>query len=77
MSAINGNGKGGDLRRVRLVFADEGTFHSVFVEVPMASFSSYERLIDLLREDPSVTGGLYVDVKRLVAASLVDEDEEA
>lgn len=75
MSANQGNGNAGDLRRVRLVFADEGTFHSVFVDVPNESFSSYERLIDLLREDPSVTGGLYVDMKRLVTASLVGEDE--
>lgn len=70
----NNNGAG-ELRRVRLVFADEGTFHSVFVEVPTESISSYERLVDLLREDPSVTSGLYVDMKRLVTASLVDEAE--
>lgn len=69
------NGKGGELSRVRLVFADEGTFHSVFIDVPSVSISSYERLIDLLREDPSVTSGLYVDMKRLVTASLVDDSE--
>lgn len=56
---------------IRLVFADRGTFHAEVVEVPAARLASYERLIDLLREEPEVTKGLYVDLKRLVAATVV------
>lgn len=58
--------------RVRLVFADEGTFHAETIDVPRDRLDEYERLIDLLREDPSVTRGSYVDLKRLVSATIVD-----
>ena len=34
----------------------------------------YERLIDLLREEPSVTRGVYVDLDRLVSAHLLDAE---
>lgn len=61
--------------RVRLVFADEGTFHAETVLVPLDRLGDYERLIDLLREDPSVTRQMYVDLKRLVSAYVLDEDE--
>lgn len=60
--------------RVRLVFADEGTFHAETIDVPRDRLDEYERLIDLLREDPSVTRGSYVDLKRLVSATIVDQD---
>ncbi|MEX2583268.1 MAG: hypothetical protein WD766_08330 [Gemmatimonadota bacterium] len=63
-----------DLRQVRLVFADEGTFHSVTVSLPAARLDAYERLIDLLREEPSVTRELYVDMRRLVSASVVGDE---
>jgi hypothetical protein len=61
--------------RVRLVFADEGTFHAETVEVPGERLQEYERLIDLLREEPSVTRGVYVDLDRLVSAYLLESDE--
>ena len=61
--------------RVRLVFADEGTFHAETVLVPVDRLDDYERLIDLLREDPSVTRQMYVDLKRLVSAYVLEEDE--
>jgi hypothetical protein len=59
---------------IRLVFADEGAFHSETVQVPAERIARYERLIDLLREDESVTRHLYLDLGRLVSA-YVAEDE--
>ena len=59
--------------RVRLVFADEGTFHAETIQVPIDRLREHERLIDMLREDPSVTRQMYVDLKRLVSAYVVDE----
>lgn len=59
---------------VRLVFADEGTFHAETVSVPLDKIQEYDRLIDLLREDPSVTRQMYVDLKRLVSAAVVEEE---
>jgi hypothetical protein len=60
--------------RVRLVFADDGTFHAETVLVPLERLGDYERLIDLLREDPSVTRQIYIDLKRLVSAYVIEED---
>jgi hypothetical protein len=53
---------------VRLVFADRGSFHEVVVDLPEAVLGRYERIIDALREDPVITGELFVDTRRLVAA---------
>ena len=61
--------------RVRLVFADEGTFHAETILVPLERLGDYERLIDLLREDSSVTRQLHIDMKRLVSAYLVRDEE--
>jgi len=57
---------------VRLVFADRGSFHDVVVELPGEVLGRYERLIDALREDPSITADLFVDTRRLVAAFRVE-----
>ena len=54
--------------QVKLVFADRGSFHEMYVQVPAAVLDRYERLIDALREDPDVTHAIHVDPKRLVAA---------
>jgi hypothetical protein len=54
--------------RVRLVFADRGSFHDLIVELPADVLGRYERIIDALREDAMITGELYVDTRRLVAA---------
>ena len=70
------NVNGADTCRVRLVFADAGNFHDVTVTVPAERLERYERLVDMLREEPSVTRQLYVDMRRLVSASLVEEDGE-
>jgi hypothetical protein len=53
---------------VRLVFADNGSFHDVVVHVPATTLDRYERLIDALREDSAVTAQIFVDPRRLVAA---------
>jgi hypothetical protein len=61
--------------RVRLVFADEGTFHAETIDVPRERLDEYERLIDLLREDPAVTRSTYVDLRRLVSAAVLEPKE--
>lgn len=58
---------------VRLVLADRGSFHDLVVHVPADVLDRYERLIDALREDPRVTGQIYVDSRRLVAAHIEPE----
>ena len=60
---------------VRLVFADQGTFHAEIVHVPVDMLGHYDRLVDLLREEESVTRQLYVDMGRLVSA-YVDSDDD-
>ncbi|CAN5860975.1 hypothetical protein BH23GEM3_BH23GEM3_19410 [soil metagenome] len=60
---------------VRLIFADEGTFHGETVQVPIDKLGEYERLVDLLREEPSVTRQMYVDMKRLVSAYVTGGEE--
>ena len=61
--------------RVRLIFADEGTFHAETVLVPLERLGDYERLIDLIREDPGVTRHIYVDLKRLVSAYVLEDED--
>jgi len=61
-------------QQVRLVFADDGQFHTVMVAVPADRLQAYDRLVDMIREEPSVTRSLYVDMRRLVSASLVEEE---
>ena len=63
-----------DTRTVRLLFVDEGSYHHEEVEVPSAALDEYERIIDCIREDPAVLKRLFVDVDRLCAAHLVDDD---
>lgn len=60
---------------IRLVFADQGTFHAETVHVPVDKLSRYERLIDLLREEESVTRQMYVDLSRLVSAYVVEDED--
>jgi hypothetical protein len=60
---------------VRLVFADQGTFHAETVHVPVDRVAQYDRLIDLLREEESVTRHMYVDLGRLVSAYVVEGEE--
>jgi hypothetical protein len=53
---------------VRLVFADRGSFHDLVVHLPEEALSQYDRLIDALREDIGITGEIFGDPRRLVAA---------
>jgi hypothetical protein len=59
---------------VRLVFADQGTFHAETVRVPLDLLGRHDRLVDLLREEESVTRQLYVDMGRLVSAAVVEDE---
>lgn len=61
---------------IRLVFADEGTFHAETIQVQREKLEDFERLIDLLREEPSVTRQIYVDMKRLVSAYVIESESE-
>jgi hypothetical protein len=56
-----------------LVFADRGSFHDLVVHLPVEALERYERLIDALREDPGITGEIFVDAQRLVAAYVEPE----
>ena len=58
---------------VRLVFADRGAFHDVVLQLPAEVLGRHDRIIDALREEPSITGEVYVDMRRLVAAYVVQD----
>lgn len=59
---------------VKLVFADRGAFHDLVVYLPQDVLAHHERIIDALREEPSITGEIYVDLRRLVAAHILSEE---
>lgn len=63
---------GPDTATVRLILVDEGVYHHEDIQLPRAGLDGYDRLIDYIREDPEVLGGLYVDLKRLCAAYRVE-----
>jgi hypothetical protein len=57
---------------VRLLFVDEGSYHHEEISIPGDVVGRYDRLIDCLREEPSVLKRVYVDVDRLCSAHLAD-----
>ena len=57
---------------MRLLVADQGAYHHEDVSIPAEVLGRYERLIDCLREDPTVLRVTDVDVTRLCAAWLVN-----
>ena len=59
---------------VRLLFVDGGAYHQETVSIPRDVLAGYERLIDCLREDPAVLKELHVDVARLAAAWLAEDE---
>lgn len=59
--------------KIRLLFADEGSYHHEVVIIPEASLEGYDRLIDCVREDPAVLMRLHIDLDRLVSAYLTEE----
>ena len=61
---------------LRLLFADEGAFHHEKVTVDGDALERYDRLIDALREEPTILKSTYIDVERLVSASFDDGDDD-
>jgi len=61
---------------IRLLFVDEGSYHHEDIRVPGDAVERYERLVDLLQEEPDVLRNSYVDLTRLCAAQVVDEEGE-
>ena len=61
--------------RINIIIADEGSFHEEELVVPSAVVDDYDRLIDGLREDPAVLKKVYLDLGRLAAAWVVEEEE--
>lgn len=59
---------------IRLLFVDEGSYHHEDIRIPARLLEGYERLIDLLQEEPSVLKGLHVDLGRLCFAQVVTDD---
>jgi hypothetical protein len=74
-SRARGESVGNGEVRVRLLFVDRGSYHKEEVEVPAELLPGYDRLIDLLREEPWVLKRLHVDLSRLCSAQIVDEVE--
>ena len=66
--------KGSERISVRLLFAEEGSYHSEVLSLPAAGLGDYERLIDFLVEDEAVLKECYLDVGRICAAQVVVED---
>lgn len=64
-----------ELARIRLVFAHDGAVHTEVVTVPADRLQQYDRLIDLFREETDITRRLYVDLRKLVMASVIDESD--
>jgi hypothetical protein len=60
--------------RIRILFADEGAFHTQDLSLPMSVVEDYDRLIDGLREDPAVLKKVHLDLGRLAAAWVADEE---
>jgi hypothetical protein len=60
---------------VQLIFADRGAFRDLVLQLPADVLARHERIIDALREEPGITGEVYVDMRRLVAAYVVQEED--
>lgn len=60
--------------RIRLLFADAGAFHTQDLQVPESVVDGYDRIIDGLREDPQVLKKVYLDLGRLAAAWVADQE---
>ncbi|MBV26030.1 MAG: hypothetical protein CME12_07935 [Gemmatimonadetes bacterium] len=66
-----------ELATVRLLFADDGSFHHEEVQIPAGAMAGYDRLIDCLMEDPTVLKRLHVDVSRVCSAELTNNAAES
>ncbi len=64
----------GSTVKIRLLFVDEGNYHHEDVRVPADAPERYDRLVDLLQEEPEVLRSLYVDLDRLCSAQLITDE---
>lgn len=62
--------------RIRLLLADEGSFHHETIRIPASLLDRHERLVDLLVEEPQVLKRVHVDLDRLCSARVLDADED-
>lgn len=58
--------------KVRLLFVDNGLYHHEDVEILTELIEQHPRLIDCLREEPTVLQQLHIDITRLCAAYRTD-----
>ncbi len=72
-SASGEKAQSGEMVTIRLLFVDEGSYRPEDIQVPAGVVSRYERLIDLLQEEPSVLQRTFVDLDRLCAAHVLEE----
>lgn len=59
--------------RIRVLFADSGTFHHEEIEVPASAVQGYDRLIDGLQEDPAFLKETFLDPDRLCGAWIIQD----
>ena len=58
--------------KVRLLFVDNGLYHHEDIEISTELIEQHPRLIDCLREEPTVLQQLHLDITRLCAAYRTD-----
>jgi len=63
--------KGKDRIHVRMLFVEEGSYHSEVFSLPAGGLEGYGRVIDFLLEDEAVLKECHVDLGRLCAAQVV------
>ena len=61
--------------KVRVLFADSGSFHHEEIEVPATAVEGYDRLIDGLQEDPAFLNEVFLDVERLCGAWIIQDKD--
>ncbi len=57
---------------IRLLFVDDGSYHTEEIRVREDLLERYERLIDLLQEEPTVLKRIHIDFGRLCSATVAD-----
>lgn len=62
-----------DAVTVRLLLVDDGEYRTEDIRVPAEAVGRYDRLIDLLQEEPEVLRTVYIDLARLCSARVVRE----
>ena len=63
--------EGGEVT-IQLLFVDQGSYHLEEIQVREDLLSVYDRLIDFLREEPSVLRVIHIDLNRLCSARVLD-----